>query len=121
MADHNDLGKIGESIALSYLIDNQYSILHQNYRIQKAEFDFIVKKNQVLIFVEVKTRASKEDLAEWSVTKAKQRILFQGAEMFKEKIKFLGECSFDVISIQWIPNHKPEIYHIKDAFYDPEY
>lgn len=44
MAQHNQLGKIGEDMAADYLASHGYDILERNYRFQKAEIDIIVKK-----------------------------------------------------------------------------
>lgn len=41
MAQHNDLGKKGEQLAVDYLIKKDYQILERNYRFQKAEVDII--------------------------------------------------------------------------------
>ena len=32
MADHNELGKKGEKLAIDFLIKNEYHILEKNYR-----------------------------------------------------------------------------------------
>jgi len=58
MAEHNDLGKVGEEIAVAYLQENGYTILEQNFVFQKAEIDIIARKGDWLIVVEVKTRTS---------------------------------------------------------------
>lgn len=122
MAEHNDLGKEGEKIAKEYLLKNKYVILASNYRILKAEFDFIVRDPKgILTFVEVKTRNSTQDDAEKSVSLSKQKILFQGAENYKYKNNIEEECFFDVISIQLNGAEPPAIFHIKDAFYDYEF
>ena len=41
MAQHNDLGKKGEELALAYLQKLGHQILELNWRIQKAEIDII--------------------------------------------------------------------------------
>jgi putative endonuclease len=58
MADHNDLGKLGEELAVEFLEKNGYSILETNWTFQKAEVDIIAKKENILAVVEVKTRSS---------------------------------------------------------------
>jgi len=57
MAQHNELGKKGEQIAVDYLVKNNYDIIERNYRFDKAEVDIIAKKNQILAIIEVKTRS----------------------------------------------------------------
>ena len=58
MAQHNDLGKKGEQLAVDYLVGKGYVIIEKNYRFQKAEVDVIAQKENVLVAVEVKTRSS---------------------------------------------------------------
>jgi putative endonuclease len=58
MAEHNELGKKGEKLAIDFLIENDYKILEKNYRYLKAEVDIIARKKDVLVAVEVKTRSS---------------------------------------------------------------
>lgn len=55
MAEHNEIGKIGESIAKTFLMKHGFEVLDQNYRIKQGELDLIVKKDNVLHFVEVKS------------------------------------------------------------------
>ena len=58
MADHNELGKLGEELAVDYLQKEGYDILDTNWTFQKAEIDIIAKKENILAIVEVKTRSS---------------------------------------------------------------
>ena len=60
MAQHNELGKKGEQLAVDFLIDRNYTIVERNYRFDKAEVDIIVQKDGILAIVEVKARSSKE-------------------------------------------------------------
>ena len=58
MAEHNELGKKGEKLAIDFLIKNKFKILEKNYRYLKAEVDIIAQKKDVLAVVEVKTRST---------------------------------------------------------------
>ena len=58
MAQHNELGKKGEQLAIDYLVEKGYTILDKNWRFQKAEIDIIAQKENTLAVVEVKTRSS---------------------------------------------------------------
>ena len=49
MATHTDLGRLGESLAVGYLLENHYIILERNWRFQKAEIDIIAKKDAQII------------------------------------------------------------------------
>ena len=58
MAEHNDLGKFGEELAVDFLEKNGYEILETNWTFDKAEIDIIAQKENILAVVEVKTRSS---------------------------------------------------------------
>lgn len=117
MADHNLLGKKGESIATSYIEKKGYVILAQNWRDRNDEIDIIAKYKNQLIFVEVKTRRSDAfGEPELAITQKKQHFLIRAANAYIIKNDFQGESRFDVLSILYRPN-KIDIYHIEDAFY----
>ncbi len=52
------VGKFGENIAVRYLRKNGYKILHRNVHFRCGEIDIIAQKEDMLYFVEVKTRTS---------------------------------------------------------------
>lgn len=51
-------GRIGENLAYNYLVKKGYCILATNFRTRYAELDIIAKKDNFLVFFEVKTRKS---------------------------------------------------------------
>src|SRR5262249_22180122 len=56
------IGKLGEKVALKYLINRGYRILAQNYRIRADEIDLIAKAaDGTLVFVEVKSMQRKAE------------------------------------------------------------
>lgn len=55
MAEHNDIGKIGENITDTFLKKNGFTIIERNYRTRYGEIDIIARKDNVLRFVEVKS------------------------------------------------------------------
>ena len=55
MAEHNEIGKIGENITKQFLMKQGFLILEQNYRIRQGELDIIAEKDKVFHFVEVKS------------------------------------------------------------------
>jgi putative endonuclease len=56
MAQHNELGKLGEEIAVRYLLEQGYKILERNWRNQHKEIDIIAMDGEELVIVEVKAR-----------------------------------------------------------------
>jgi len=117
MAKHNELGKKGEKIAREFLLKKGYEILDTNYRFKHLELDIVCKKNDLIIVVEVKTRAS-SFLAgpHETVTKTKQKSIIKIANQYIIDKEIDLEVQFDIISI--ILNEKQcLIEHIEDAFY----
>ena len=112
------LGKSGEEIALNYLKNKKYKVLEKNFRLFRGEIDIIVQKRNILVFVEVKTRRSKDfGFPEESVTPSKQQQIKKIAQGFLVKNNLQDiECRFDVISLSFNDNEKFSIRHIKNAF-----
>lgn len=117
MAQHNDLGKLGEELAEEYLRKNNYDILETNWVFQKAEIDIIAQKNGVLAIVEVKTRTSIDfGLPEEFVKPKKIQLLVKAVNEYIVANDLDVEARFDIISVHKNAG-KFEIEHIEDAFY----
>ena len=118
MSKHNELGKEGEILAQIFLQNLGYKILHLNYRVGHKEIDIIAQQEQVIVFVEVKYRSSKQyGMPEDFISKQKKQLIQSAAQAFMDKLTSLTPCRFDVISILHLPGTAPEICHFKDAFY----
>ena len=50
MAQHNELGKIGEQKAAEYLKKKGYKILERNYKYKNLEIDIIAQRKTDLVF-----------------------------------------------------------------------
>jgi len=117
MAEHNDLGKVGEEIAVAYLQENGYTILEQNFVFQKAEIDIIARKGDWLIVVEVKTRTSTDyGNPEDFVDKKKIKLLVKAIDEYVQQTNLDLEIRFDIISIVKTGDNF-NIEHLEDAFY----
>ncbi|MGF1923865.1 MAG: YraN family protein [Bacteroidia bacterium] len=118
MARHNDLGRQGEQIAKDFLISKGYEILDENWVFERAEIDLIVYFNQIIIFVEVKTRSSTAfGLPEDFVSYAKRERMANAAEEYVNVVIHEGEIRFDIISVLFKKNNSYTINHIEDAFW----
>jgi putative endonuclease len=70
------IGAWGEKIASQYLEAKGYQIRARNWRTQEGEVDLVVQDGETIVFVEVKTRTSKDfGWPEESITLAKRRRL----------------------------------------------
>ena len=118
------LGAWGELVSEKYLIDRGYSILTRNYRKPLGEIDLIATKDDVLVFIEVKTRDSihvNNFLPEESITSIKKRKLRKVCEIYlaEHKIKPDKQWQIDVLSIILDKStQKARINHIKNAVWD---
>lgn len=55
MAKHNEIGKIGENIARTFLIQRGFTIKNTNERFRFGEIDIVAEKDNLLHFIEVKS------------------------------------------------------------------
>lgn len=106
-------GNAGEILAVNFLKSKKYQIIQTNYSNKIGEIDIIAKKDGVLVFVEVKSRAT---LAFGRPIEAvdfrKQNKIRTTAELYLA-FKHMSEhdVRFDVIEIVG-----DQINHVENAF-----
>jgi len=112
----NTLGKDGENIAADFLEKNGLSIIRKNYRTVFGEIDIIAKDREVIVFVEVKTRADDSFAHPFEAVNQKKREKIRKAALcFMKGQKREFPARFDVLSITSYRG-ETRIEHIKDAF-----
>ena len=117
MAEHNDLGKQGEALAVEFLQKNGYTILETNWTFQKAEVDIIARKNNFLAVVEVKTRSNIDfGLPQDFVNPKKIQLLVKAINEYVVQQDLDIDVRFDIIAIHK-DGKKLNIEHLEDAFY----
>ena len=117
MAQHNETGKKGEQLAVELLISKGYTIRHTNWRSQYLEVDIIATKNNLLVFIEVKSRNTLYfGNPEEFVSKKKEKNLINAAEIYVTENQLDLEVRFDLISIIFLET-ETKIEHIEDAFF----
>lgn len=118
-SDHRQsLGHLGESLAAKFLGNKGYTITERNYHTPYGEIDLVVQRNGVIVFVEVKTRASKTlGPPEISVTPRKKEHMRDAAEYYIQQHPELdNDWRIDVISIQILAGDStPLIIHFENA------
>lgn len=111
-------GSDGEMAAELFLKDKGYDILKRNYRYRKSEIDLIARFENWLIFIEVKTRSSSYfGYPEEFVDRAKQKMVFEGADHFIEETNWNGNVRYDILSVIMKNGKVKEVMHFEDAFY----
>lgn len=117
MAQHNELGKKGEQLAVNFLIENNYNIVERNYRFEKAEVDIIAQKENILAIVEVKTRSSIDFGNPQDFVKPKQiKNLVKAVDEYVTTNDLDVEVRFDIIAIVK-EKGTFKIEHLENAFY----
>ena len=116
MAEHIEKGKKSEEIAAEWLENKGYEIVCTNFRFNKKEIDIIARKEELLVFVEVKTKSFWSDESPGDiVTIKKQKFLFKAAEAYMIYNRIDMETRFDVIFVVY-KHEEIIIEHIEDAF-----
>lgn len=90
-----------------------YRVLARNWRFKRLEIDLICEKNDLVVFVEVKTRKSSEKGgAIGAITPAKTNRLLRAAQAWLLSAGAWNRpCRFDVICVTGDPNdYKLERY-----------
>ena len=119
MSNSTRTGAVGESIAREYLRAQGYSIVDTNWSTVVGELDIVAKRDDTLVFVEVKTRrgASTESALE-SVTAAKHERTLKAVYQYlhDHDIDADSQWRIDVIAVALAANGRPRIDHVEDAF-----
>lgn len=116
MSKHNETGKLGEELARSFLVKNSYKILDVNWRYNHKEIDIVALKDEMLVFVEVKTRSTLAfELPQEAVTIKKQKNLVYAADAYIQEKEIDLPSRFDIVAVLALESPKI-IEHIEDAF-----
>jgi putative endonuclease len=110
------LGALGEDIAADYVRSIGYSVRHRNARQGKGEIDIIAwdPEDQVLVFIEVKTRTEKTRQGfnpDRTAAEKKRRTLRRAARRWVADHDYDGGYRIDLICVQEgrVTNHFMEL------------
>jgi len=118
IAPHLLEGRRGERIACRHLMRRGFDVVARRFRGRCGEIDIIGFEGELLVFVEVKTRASREFGDPWEfVDWEKQQRFRRAAEEFIAHYD-LGQYSyrFDIVSVVGPGSPSQEITHFRNAF-----
>lgn len=116
MSHNQSVGKKGEIIAIDYLKAKGYELICANYRAGRGEIDIIAVIEDILVFVEVKTRTNLHfGFPELAVTQKKTDKLMETAEAYIAQTNWAGPIRFDIISIDLQKQYT--VTHFEDAFH----
>jgi putative endonuclease len=111
------LGRRGERAAEKYLRRHGYRIVARNFRAAGAEIDVVAMEDETLVFVEVKTRRSRDAGApEEAVDERKQKQIRRAAEIFATRYRADDvTMRFDIIAVD-ASGKRLEIELLRNAF-----
>lgn len=112
------VGRQGEDIAANWLVHQGYTIVKRNYRKKFGEIDIVARQGEYLVFVEVKTRSSRQfgspfEAVHWK--KQQQLIRIAKDYLLQEGLSDVL-CRFDVLSVYLEKNGTPRVEIIENAF-----
>ncbi len=116
MAQHNDFGKWGEEVATAYLRDQGYIILETDWSSGYRDIDIIALDRNMVVFVEVKTRTSRDitDPAD-AVNRRKLQQLARAINHYVRSRHVDRDIRFDIITVVGRMGEQPEIDHMEDV------
>ncbi|HET9624731.1 MAG TPA: YraN family protein [Kofleriaceae bacterium] len=94
-------GASAEAEAVRLLVASGYRIVARNFRCKLGELDVVARDGDVLVFVEVRSRADAEHGdAALMIGRAKQRQVARVAAFYLGAVRpAFDECRFDVVAI----------------------
>jgi putative endonuclease len=117
----SQLGQFGEELAARHLLKNGYRLVLANFKVPigrnrrgvsvTGEIDLIAFDEDILCFVEVKTRSSDEySTPESAVNLRKQRQITRTAKVYRKTFQLNNfKSRYDVVSIVLVENARPKI------------
>ena len=118
----NQIGRIGEDLAVRHLEGLGYEIVDRNWRTSvegiRGEIDIVATHGRTVVFCEVKTRRRTIcDDAFAAVTWSKQRQLRRLAALYLATLDGGVEVRFDVVAVAWpAQGGSAVVQHIVGAF-----
>ena len=114
--EHLKTGIWGEELAAAFLREKGYVILERDWHSKHRDIDIIAQKDEWIVFIEVKTRRSREFADPLrAVNYQKQKNLLRAINHYINYRKLDSPWRFDVITIVGtIRTKTPEIEHVED-------
>ncbi len=114
--NHNQqIGILGENAVVHHLEQQHFAIVERNFRCRGGEIDIIARKDDIVVFVEVKTRKSRSLDATQVINHRKQQKIYTAARRFMQQNHTEYTFQFDV-AIVYAINNQCDIEYISNAF-----
>lgn len=94
-------GRLGEDIAVKYLLERGFTILNRNERIGKSEIDIIAQKEDCIYFVEVKASFDLSTIEPFHrITPAKLKAIYRGLGLWCKANEWQGSTEVMCIGLR---------------------
>ena len=105
-------GRTAEDIAYKYLIRQGFKLLARNYRSRRGEIDLIMRDEDIIVFIEVRSRKDNR-----TMNVQKRARIIQTSQQYLQSDKNLRDsiCRFDIVLVKG-QLESAEIEWIKNAF-----
>ena len=115
--DHLSLGHRGENLVEAHLIRRGYLIHERNWRGGGGELDLVCSRNDILVFVEVRTRSSRFLRSPLlTINRAKQsRVSRAASSWLMDRTASYEGIRFDVVGVV-LNDDESTIEHVENAF-----
>ena len=110
----NRRGVAFEALAAQFLENRGLAILAQNYQCRLGEIDLVARDGGMMVFVEVRRRASAAfGGAAASITAKKRARIVRAARHYLTRLRVTPACRFDALLIEGDP---PRIEWLRNVF-----
>ena len=114
MAAKDDLGRRGEAVAADWFEQHGYTVIDRNWRCRIGELDIILRRGDLTVFAEVKTRTSVAFGHPFeAITPTKARRLRQlAAEWCRLHESGAGDIRIDAVAVVDAWGAIPRVEHL---------
>jgi putative endonuclease len=111
------LGRVGEDLACAELEKRGYEVLERRYRRRGGELDIVARDGRTVVFIEVKTRESRDfgDASEAVTARKRWRMTQLALDYLARHNLTECACRFDVVAIH-MENELPVVEIHQNAF-----
>lgn len=118
--EKGSVGKSGEDFCEEYYRKKGYEIRERNFHSRYGEVDLIAEKDNLIVFVEVKTRNENSvEAPSASVTKSKQKKLMLTAMKYMENEPVSVFSRFDVFEV-WQKEGRIYKFNLIESAFDAD-
>ncbi len=119
-------GERGERLAGAFLEKQGFAVVARNWRSprdRRDEIDLICRDGEIVVFVEVKTRAAGALVAGYhAVDTRKKSVVLRAAKAYLRKLNPRPHTyRFDVVEVSIVPNGAPEVRHYENVELFPKH